>query len=294
MLENNPFENDGKNFKPLLLDGAIGSYLQQRGFESDDVLWTTKINQSNPEAVIKTHKEYIEAGADIVTTNTFRTNPIALENSNIAELNLYVSEAVKLAKEAVAERKMLIAGSNAPAEDCYKKERTLSNKKLLMNHCKHIDSLVDNGVDFVLNETQSHLDELLVISEHCDKNRIPYVVSLYFDENLKILSGENLDSVLSFLKNTSALAIGLNCISPELFSHFMGSMEISTNWGFYINCGDGHPNDKVINCKIQPEEYLGYVKQSLVYHPSFIGSCCGSNPSHTKKIREYLDGQNYC
>ena len=293
MLEINPFNNDGINFKPLLLDGAIGSYLQQKGFISDEILWTTKVNFSNPEAIINVHKEYIESGADIITTNTFRTNPIALENSNIDDFNIYVSEAVKLAKEAVEDRKILIAGSNSPAEDCYQPTRSISYSKIELNHKKHIDLLIDNGVDFVLNETQSHLDEIKVICEHCDKNRIPYVISLYFDENLKILSGENLDSVLSLLKNTSALAIGLNCIFPELFSQFIGSTKISTNWGFYLNCGDGHPTDKVINCKIQPGEYLGYVKQSLVYHPSFIGSCCGSNPSHTKKIREYLDGQNY-
>lgn len=293
MLENNPFENAGENVKPLLLDGANGSYLQQKGFKSDEILWTTKINFSNPEAIISLHKEYIDAGADIITTNTFRTNPIALENSNIADLNLYVSEAVKLAKEAAVGRKILIAGSNAPAEDCYQRTRTIGYSKIELNHKKHIDLLIDNEVDFVLNETQSHLDEIIVICEHCNRNQIPYIISLYFDENLKILSGENLVSVLSFLKNTSALAIGLNCISPKLFSQFIGSTEIPTNWGFYLNCGDGQPTDEYINCKFQSKEYLEYVKQSLVYYPSFIGSCCGSNPSHTKKIREYLDGQNY-
>lgn len=293
MLKNNQFEKFERNSKPLLLDGAIGSYLQQKGFETNDILWTTKINQTNPEEIIQIHREYIDAGADIITTNTFRTNPTVLYKTGISDLKFYVSEAVMLTKEASLNRNVIIAGSNAPAEDCYQRQRTLSYSELELNHKNHIDLLMDSGVDFVLNETQSHLDEVKIICEHCDKNKIPYLVSIYFDENLKLLSGENLDSVFSFLKNTSVLAIGLNCISPNVFARLIGSTEISTNWGFYLNCGDGQPTDKVINCKVQPNEYMEYVKQSLFYHPSFIGSCCGSNPNHTKIIREYLDGQNY-
>ena len=90
MILNNPFETAKQISKPLLLDGAIGSYLQQKGFETDDIIWTTKINQSNPEAVIKMHKDYIGAGADIITTNTFRTNPLSLSKSGISDVSSYV------------------------------------------------------------------------------------------------------------------------------------------------------------------------------------------------------------
>jgi homocysteine S-methyltransferase len=289
MLNNNPFEKLERNSKPLLLDGAIGSYLQEKGFESDDTLWTTKINHSDPEAVIQIHKEYIEAGADIITTNTFRTNPAVLYKSGIRDLNLYVSEAVMLAKEASLDQNVLIAGSNAPAEDCYQRQRTLSKSELEINHDQHIDLLIDNGVDFVLNETQSHLDEIKIICEHCDENTIPYLVSIYFDENLKLLSGENLCETLSLLNDSNVTAIGFNCISPILFSQFFGSTKLPDKWGFYLNCGKGKQTDKVIECGIRSEEYLEVVKKSLQYFPSFIGSCCGSSPAHTKKLREFLD-----
>jgi homocysteine S-methyltransferase len=289
MLKNKPFEKLDRNSKPLLLDGAIGSYLQQKGFETNDILWTTKINQTNPEEIIKVHREYIDAGADIITTNTFRTNPAVFYKTGISDLKFYVSEAVMLTKEATSNKNVLIAGSNAPAEDCYQRQRTLSYSELELNHKKHLDLLVDIGIDFALNETQSHFDEIKIICEHCDKNKIPYLVSIYFDESLKLLSGENLDEALAFLNDSNVSAIGFNCISPDLYYRFIGSIKLPDKWGFYLNCGKGKQTDKVIECGIRPEEYLEVVKKSLQYFPSFIGSCCGSSPAHTKKLREFLD-----
>ncbi len=171
---------------------------------------------------------------------------------------------------------------------------TLSNKELQMNHCNHIDLLIDSGVDFVLNETQSHFDEIQFICDHCDRNEIPYVISLYFDENKQLLSGEKLESVYALLADSNVLAVGINCISPKVFFEAIGSTRLSNNWGFYLNCGSGHHTDKIIQCGIQPNEYLESVKKALPYKPSFIGSCCGSSPAHTKIIREFLDGKNSC
>ncbi|MBE0570939.1 MAG: homocysteine S-methyltransferase family protein [Ignavibacteriaceae bacterium] len=293
LLQNNPFEIARINSKPLMLDGSIGSYLQQKGFEIDDNLWTTNINRTNPDEVFQIHQEYIDAGADIITSNTFRTNPISLSKAGIGNAAKYVKEAVELAKQAAIGTNVLIAGSNPPAEDCYQTERTLSKNELEKNHRYHIDLLVDNGVNFILNETQSHFDELRIICEHCDKNSISCAISLYVLDTLKILSGERLESVLSFLNNHDVLTVGINCISPKLFLKIIGSIELSKQWGFYLNCGSGQSTDKIIICGIQPDEYLGIVKKSMSYKPSFIGACCGSNPSHTQNLRDYLDGQNY-
>jgi homocysteine S-methyltransferase len=287
----NPFET--KSSKPLVLDGAMGSYIQQKGLLTDDGLWTTNINHNNPDLILKTHLEYIDAGADIITTNTFRTNPASLSKAGISNLTEFVREAVALAHQSVIGKKILIAGSNAPAEDCYQKERTLSKNELEENHKYHIDLLIDSGVDFVLNETQSHFDELKIICDHCDKNEIPYAISLYVNRSLDLLSGENLKNALSFLNDHNAFAIGINCISPELLFRIVGSIQLPERWGIYLNCGSGQPTDKIINCGIQPDEYIKSVKKSLAYKPVFIGSCCGSSPAHTKKIREFLNGQNY-
>jgi homocysteine S-methyltransferase len=292
MLDINPFEK--KLEKPLILDGTIGSYIQQNGIDTDEILWATKVNHENPELIIQIHREYIDTGADIITTNTFRTNPAALNKSGLSLSSLeYVKQAVSLATQAADGTKVLVAGSNAPAEDCYQISRTLGQNELQVNHCKHIDLLMDSGVDFILNETQSHLDELRIICDYCNRNIIPYVVSLYVLDNLLILSGESLNYVLSFLKDQEVMAISFNCISPNLFHNLIGSIVLPNRWGYYLNCGSGHSTDKTINCGIQSDEYIESVNESLTKKPKFIGSCCGSSPAHTKKIREFIDGQIY-
>ncbi len=289
----NPFEDVKLKSKPLLLDGAVGSYLQQQGFATDDLIWTTNINLSNPEAVVHVHEEYITAGADIITTNTFRTNPSSLIKFGINNVSSYVAHAVKLAKQALDGRRIYIAGSNAPAEDCYQIVRNLSDKELQTNHYKHVDLLIDNGVDFILNETQSHFDEIKIICEHCDRMNIPYAISLYLDEECNLLSGESLRNTLLFLNDHNPLAIGFNCIRYELLKSIIGSTVLPVNWGFYLNCGSGNPTDQIIECGVEPEVYSQYVETFLIHKPIFVGSCCGSSPKHTKRIRELLDERNY-
>jgi len=292
-IDNNPFTTSRVDSKPLRLDGAMGTYLQEKGYSPNKALWMTEINQTNPDVIVQIHKEYIEAGADIVTTNTFRTNPSAFENTGNDWIP-YVEQAVKLAQTAVKgyDKKVYITGSNAPAEDCYQTERTISNNKLEINHKYHIDLLIDSGVNFILNETQSHFDEIQIICNHCHKNKIPFLISLYLTDTLSILSGESFKYVLQFIYEYEPLAIGFNCISPNVFNKIREQVQLNFNWGYYLNCGLGNPSDKIITCGINPDEYIEIVKESMKNNPSFIGSCCGSNPNHIRKIKEFLDGRN--
>lgn len=289
---NNPFDSSKNNFKPLILDGAMGSLLQEKGVQPDDAMWMTEINQTNPDLIIQIHNDYIVAGADIITTNTFRTNPSALDNNGFKDYKLYVKQAVKLAQNAVNNKNIFIAGSNAPAEDCYQKARTITYRKLEVNHKFHIDLLIDNGVHFILNETQSHFDEIQIICNHCNKNKIPYLISLYVTNTLNILSGESLKYVIQFILDYEPLAIGFNCIPSSIFNKIREQVKFSFNWGYYLNCGLGNPGDKVITCSVNPDEYIEIVKDSMNNNPSFIGSCCGSNPNNVRKIKEFLDGRN--
>ncbi len=286
----NPFSLSKRIKRPLILDGAMGSLLQHYGVPSSKKVWMTLANIDYPDTLLKIHKEYIEAGADIITTNTFRTNPVALsEFSDQKQLEL-IKASITIAKDARNQLPVYIAGSNAPAEDCYQKERTISNKELENNHHKHIQNLIDNGVDFILNETQSHFDEIRIICKYCSRNKIPFVISIYLDENMKILSGEDPEQVISYIWEHDPLAVGLNCISPAQFNAV--DKHFTNNWGYYLNCGSGNPEDTIIHCGFSPEDYLKTVKESLSFSPSFIGACCGSNPVHIRKIKEYLDGKN--
>ena len=275
--------------RPLILDGAMGSLLQQKGFSSDRKLWMTSVNKESPETIVSIHSEYINSGADIITTNSFRTNPAAF-NFDIQRSKEEVKLAVDLSKSAKLDKAILIAGSNAPAEDCYQKERTISYNKMEINHNNHIDFFVDNGVDFILNETQSHRDEIEIICKRCYRNSIPFVLSFYLQKDLSLLSGEPISDAINLVVDGGALAIGFNCLAPELFHKLLQQNTIPELWGFYLNCGSGKPEDEIIKCGISPENYLVTVQESLKYSPSFIGACCGSGFEHIRKIKVLLDG----
>ncbi len=291
MLEKdiNPFSSPMDNENPLILDGAMGSLLQQMGYRPDSNIWMTLLNSSLPEIIKSVHKSYIDSGADIITTNTFRTNPSALSKSGIYNSAPLVKEAVNLVKESVEDLPKYIAGANAPAEDSYQKIRNLSYNQLELNHKNHIDLLVENNVHFILNETQSHFDEIKIICNHCRSNNIPYVVSLLFDEDLNIMSGETVEYILKFIVEHEPLAIGFNCIAPILFEHLMEELEIDFNWGFYLNCAGDDYFKENIDTLVDSNQYVKIIEKYIKFNPSFIGACCGSTPAHIKAIKLFLN-----
>jgi homocysteine S-methyltransferase len=151
---------------------------------------------------------------------------------------------------------------------------------------------MESGCHFILNETQNHFDEIKIICNYCSKNKIPYVLSLSFDENYNLYSGENIGDILHYITGFYPLAIGINCVKPRTFLKFIDRYNINYNWGFYLNCGKGEFNDVNIVSGVTPNVYLRTIKKTLIKSPSFVGACCGSTPAHIKMIKEFLDGKH--
>lgn len=269
----------------------MGSLLQQKGIQAEGELWTALANLRNPNVVIEIHKNCIHAGADIITANTFRTNPVAVKSQNKIKFAQFVKASVKLTKDAAKGHNVMIAGSNAPAEDCYQTERKISRKELELNHKQHIDELMNNGCDFVLNETQSHFDEIKIICDYCYSKRIPFVLSLLVTEKFTLLSGEKVSEVMKFIFDRHPLALSFNCVSPHVFDTLFEKFKLDFNWGVYLNLGAGRIHSKKIVTCVSTIEYAKMISKYLCKHPSFIGGCCGSNPNHIKKLKQVLDGK---
>jgi methionine synthase I (cobalamin-dependent) len=294
-LSYNPFTLAKKMNRPLILDGAIGSLLQSRGVPRDEHLWMCLANITHPDSVIELHREYINAGADIITTNTFRTNPTANKgysssaNKMDIKLDSFISKSVDLALTAAAGTAALIAGSNPPAEDCYQKDTHLTIDDYFWNHETHIKKLFDSNCHFILNETHSHLNEIETVSSICNREKIPFVVSLFFDEDFNLLSGQPVEKAIDVVLKNDPLAISFNCIKPETFLSFIKKREFEFDWGVYLNCGSGELRDDINSSGISPDEYKEIIREVLKYNPSFIGGCCGTSPEHIKKIKELID-----
>lgn len=288
----NPFSLSRRINRPLILDGSMGALLHKKGFVEGSFFWSTLANEKYPDEVIKLHKAYIKAGADIITTNTFRTNPTAIELSGRRYSYRYVKNAVKLAKKAVGDDSIIIAGSNAPAEDCYQSRRTLTKKEIEQNHSIHIQQLIEHGCDFVLNETQSHFDETKFIADFCYKNSIPFIMSFLIDEKLKLLDGNSLTKAIDYVLRKNPLAVGFNCITSEILLKALQKIKPDFNWGFYLNCSKGFITENIYSKGLSLSGYSDVVMAVLKYSPSFIGSCCGSTSAFTKQIKRIIDGSD--
>ncbi|MBN2571413.1 MAG: homocysteine S-methyltransferase family protein [Ignavibacteriales bacterium] len=276
-----------KRKRPLILNGAIGSYLENTFKSVNKYLWTSYLNISHAKEIIKLYKNYIEAGSDIISTNTFRTNPVSFEKTNIEiDYDEFVRKPILLSKESAKGKDIFIAGSNAPAEDCYQEERTISKYKLEQNHKKHIELLWENDCDFILNETQSHFDEIEIICKFCCNNSIPFIVSFFFTENLKLLDNTPIEEAINFVKEFNPLVIMFNCITPKVFSKLVNKIYLPDIWGFYLNCGLSDYSSRNFSNTIKPDNYIEIIKPYLQLSPTIIGSCCGSTPEHTKKIKD--------
>jgi methionine synthase I (cobalamin-dependent) len=118
---------------------------------------------------------------------------------------------------------------------------------------------------------------------------IPYAVNLYTDRDLNILSGESLDYAIKFIASFNPQAIGFNCIELNIFERFIEKFPLPYSWGFYFNCGSGDPESNQIQCGVKPSDLAEQIKPLLRLNPLFAGSCCGSNPAHTKAVKELFN-----
>ena len=164
--------------RPLILDGAIGCYLQERNPTIwDKDIWIAKMNTEKPEEVKALAKAYLEAGAEIITTNTFPTQPFRIrrynrnnpENPKSEEEE--VSKCLKLYTDLRKEtgKNFIIAGSNACVERCYHRERAETDEDIKESHETHIDYLMKHGADIILNEALQHSIEVYVSADYCKK-----------------------------------------------------------------------------------------------------------------------------
>lgn len=279
--------------KPLVLDGPMGKLLIERGVNLGSKLWSGLALINNPEEVKKIHNEYIQSGADIITTNTFRTNPYAvkLSGTNYSSQEL-VRKAVQLAKESInaANKKILIAGSNAPADDCYLTKRIMSKDEQIENHYLHIQYLIEAGVDFILNETFGDKEEIEIVCSICKEFHFPFAVSVLINSELKTFFGQNLFETIEMIFNYEPNFISLNCSRPEFILKALEILIDFKPFGVYPNLGsiESFQSGKLVR-DFTDSQLNDFVKKLIDNGVRVIGVCCGGNPNDIKLIRKIVD-----
>lgn len=276
--------------KVVVADGAMGTMLYQYGVFVNTCF--DELNLTQPDLVSRIHTEYVQAGADFIETNTFGANPVKLAQFGLGEKTEQINEkAVEIAKNS-AGTNALVAGAIGPLTS------QLSNKKTLrLNFAKAFDrqarALVRAGADFLILETFSNLDEILLAIDSIGKvTDLPVIAQLTVTEENEIAYGNQLQQAIPRLAEAATVAaVGLNCsVGPSSMLDSLKLIKNLTDKPISIQPNAGLPKqvDDRLMYMCTPEYMAEYAKRFFENGAKIIGGCCGTTPAHIKEIARTL------
>jgi len=284
---------------PLILDGATGTELERRGAPTRLPLWSAQALQRDPALVARIHADYVEAGAEIVTANTFRTQARTLARAGAGadapgcarELSaLAVALARGAADAAPGGRTVWVAGSMPPLEDCYRPDLVPEGEALAREHAEHARHLAEAGADLLLVETMNTIREALAATRAARSTDLPVWVSFACDGAARLLSGEPLADALAALEGLAPELVGVNCLPPGAAAAALPLLsERGRSFGVYANLGA--PTDdggwtRSDDCT--PTEFAEHAQRWRAAGARAVGGCCGTRPEHIRAIRAAL------
>lgn len=286
----------------VLLDGGMGRELGFRGVEVSRYIWSAQALLDAPEVVREIHADYIAAGADIITTNTYCTLRTHLSKANVddryEELNRLAGQLAVDARDA-AGRPALIAGSLAPMFESYRPDMVLPVTESEPVYREQAAILADY-VDMFICETMSKSDEAVAAARAAAATGKPVWVSfnLHPSKHGLLRSGETIGEAVTALDGVPVSGFLANCCMPELIAAGMPEL-VKTGSRFvggYANTFLPTPDDWTLeendlhNLRddLDPPAYLGFVEAWLAQGATVVGGCCGTRPAHIRAIADVL------
>jgi homocysteine S-methyltransferase len=273
----------------LVADGAMGSLLYDVTGAQRCV---DELNATRPEDVFRVHQEYIEAGAQVIETNTFGANRHKLAalgmGERVAEFN---HRGVKIARDAreAAKHEVLIAGSIGPL-GAVRHVRALPLEEMTAIFREQAGALEERGVDFFILETFSDIEELLVAIDAVRSfSRLPVVAELTYSEEGTTFSGTHPQDAWEKLKDKDIQAVGANCtIGPQfllpVLREFDGiplPLSAMPNAGFPKRVGD-----RIVYPRSSPQYFALFAEEAAALGVRLLGGCCGTTPEHIRAMAE--------
>lgn len=268
---------------PILVDGATGTELEARGVATALPLWSAEALETAPEAVARIHRDYVAAGAELITANTFRTQRWTLAKRGLeSRADEFTRRAVRLARDA---RPVWLAGSMAPLEDCYHPERVPPSSVLVREHLRHAQALAVAGVDVLLVETMNTVREAGAAAEAARETGLPWLMSFVTDREARLLSGETLDEALETVVTLGPLAVLVNCLP---WNQLDASIDVLAGcgraFGVYPNLG-APSAARERTAPIDPSAFAERAADWWRAGARLVGGCCGTTPAHVAEVR---------
>lgn len=289
----------------LWLDGPTGTQLEAMGFVLHPTLWTALAAETAPTLLADVHRSYLQAGAQVITANTFRTTAYAAASAGVpmAQARRWTAASVAIARRVVAEfsTPRWVLGSLAPLADCYRPEATPDDAIVEREHARTADWLLEAGCDGLLLETQGCGREVrLGLAAVRRSYRGPLLVSFLPDESgTQLLDGSDLQTTARACAELGASALLINCAHAEVALWALSQLREATErsapglpLGAYPNadrlvCRDGQrvftPDEE------QPARLAERMRQLRQAGASILGLCCGFGPADLRKAIDCLE-----
>ncbi|HUX86197.1 MAG TPA: bifunctional homocysteine S-methyltransferase/methylenetetrahydrofolate reductase [Chloroflexota bacterium] len=274
---------------PLLADGAMGTELFRRGVHADQCL--DAVNLSRPDLIQQIHQDYIAAGSELIETNTFGANPFRLAQFGLAdrqrEINRRGAELAREAREAMGEP-VFIAGAIGPSGALFEPFGRVSYVDVAEGVKGQIDALTERGVDLLLFETFTDLNELVAVVDAARRlSGLPIVAQMSFGDSQRTASGHDVGQVAEALDQLQVSVIGINCgegprqtldlvrsILPRS-GRFLSAMP---NAGYPARIGGR------IAYLATPEYFAAFARNAVESGATIVGGCCGTTPDHIRAM----------
>ncbi len=257
--------------KCTILDGPMGSELESRGFALGLPTWSATAVRKAPALVREIHAAYVNAGATVHTANTFRTQPRHFPDTFAA----LTSEAIALARAAVPKTHRVF-GSVAPLEDCYRPDLARTDSSAVRAHGEMVGALVDAGVDGLVCESFSNLDEGLLAARLAAASRCETWLSFTPGPAGTLLSAEEIAVGAERALDLGVDAVLINCATIEFVDRALeGLARVCEKFGVYANAYG-----------VSPEAYADAGVRWRKAGATILGACCGASAAHVRALAE--------
>ena len=303
---------DANYFKKIrILDGGMGQELLAKGLISKGTLWSASslIDEKNHQLVIDTHLSFINAGADVILTNTFTTRRVRMDQNKVGNLfNFANKKAAELAVKAkeISKKNILIAGSLPAQNDTYqvdKRENHIIEKDFFDQA-----NIINSYIDFFYLDVISSGREVGIALKVIKKLNKPVIVGLHLKKDGKLPSGETITQVVNKYKSNNWLGVITACVSLEIVEKTVNELKnLNLPYGFKANLWSVeeplpvHKFNKAGFDEIgkNPNITLGkredvtgkvfaeFTKKIMEKGATILGGCCETNPTHIKEISKF-------
>ena len=277
---------------PVLCDGAMGTLLYAKGIfinRSYD-----ELNLSQPDLIRGIHHEYLQAGAEIIETNTFGGNSFRLGRHSLADKVRDVNRAgARLAREAAKSFDVWVAGSVGPLGTRIEPLGKTSFQEAREAFRQQIETLVEGGVDLLILETFGYLEEIhqAMLAARDVSKTLPIVAQVTIDEDGNCLDGSDPQTFVSRLEEWGADVIGCNCsVGPVAMLDAMERVRAATSLPLAAQPNAGIPRSvegrNIYLCS--PEYMASYARKFVAAGVRLVGGCCGTTPEHIRVMKSAL------